>query len=54
MDEVLHRCRDLYNGALYEWQEASHLGHRARSYQDQQNELPLLKTECLEYQAVHS
>jgi putative transposase len=54
LDEVLHLCRDLYNGALHERREAYRLGHKSLAYQDQQNELPAVKAAVPEYKAVHS
>ncbi len=51
---MLELCRQLYNAALYQRREAYRLAGKALSYQDQQNELPLLKAECPEYRAVHS
>ncbi|HMA35401.1 MAG TPA: transposase, partial [Chloroflexia bacterium] len=54
LDGVLHRCRELYNGALQERREAYRLGHKSLSYREQQNELPAVKEACPEYRQIHS
>jgi putative transposase len=51
---TLDLCRNLYNGALQERNSFYHLFKKSRSYKQQQNTLPEIKSILPEYKNVHS
>jgi len=54
LQDTLFSCFKLYNTALEHRREAYRIAHKSISYKEQQNELPKLKEELIEYANIHS
>ncbi|HEV8190600.1 MAG TPA: helix-turn-helix domain-containing protein [Ktedonobacterales bacterium] len=54
LEQVMWRCRTLYNAALEERKTAWKRCRVSVSYYQQKAELPDLKSDCPEYTEVHS
>lgn len=54
LQEVLDRCRELYNAALQERRDAYRMAHVSIRYQQQAGQLPAIKQIREEYAEIHS
>jgi putative transposase len=54
LQEVLDRCRELYNAALQERRDAYHMAQVSIGYHQQAAQLPEIKEIRLEYADLHS